>query len=489
MKQRLEKSHAALKTLIEKRGNDFYPSFHLAPPAGWLNDPNGLIYHDGLYHAFYQHHPFSEHWGPMHWGHATSNDMIHWQHQPIALAPGDDYDKSGCFSGSAISHEGKLYLFYTGHNWLGEEGDDSQIYEAQCVAVSEDGIHFEKKGIVLPPPEGYMHFRDPKVWYQAGKWWMVVGARDEKDQGQVLLFSSETLFEEGHQWNTQYTVLGKTDDKNVYMWECPDFFPISNENDFALVFSPQGKHAEGYQFRNQFQTGSLIGKWSPEKAFDLRGGFLELDNGHDYYAPQSFQTPDGRRVSMGWMDMWNSPMPSKNEFWAGCFTLPREIIFDKRQNRLRMLPVKELESLRGEKNTIQPINLTNQSIKLMDNAQSVELDLTWSLNSQAEKFGLWLGKGLEVFIDKQSNRLIINRHYPQYDISGYRSAPLPAGSEINLRIFIDRSSIEIFVNQGDLTFSSRYYADHNDRQLQLFATSGSAQLLSGEYWQLNSINK
>ena len=487
MKHRLEQSTKALNTLIEKRGNKFYPQFHLAAPAGWLNDPNGLIYHDGLYHAFYQHHPYSQDWGPMHWGHATSTDMIHWQHQPIALAPGDDYDKSGCFSGSAISHEGKLYLFYTGHNWLAAEGDDSQIYEAQCVAISEDGIHFEKKGIVLEPPKGYMHFRDPKVWYQEGKWWMVVGARDEKDQGQVLLFSSETLFEEGQQWSNDYTVLGKTDDKNVYMWECPDFFPISQENEFAIVFSPQGKRAEGYQYRNLFQSGALIGQWSPNHPFKPQGHFIELDNGHDYYAPQSFTTPDGRRVSMGWMDMWNSPMPSKSEFWSGCFTLPREITFDKAQNRLRMIPVKEVESLRQKKQTIQPLTLNNQSIKLINNTPAIELDLTWSLDSQAEKFGLWLGEGLELFVDNQSHRLVLNRHYPQHNISGARSIPLPEGCELNLRIFIDRSSIEIFVNKGEFTFSSRYYAQQDTQALRLFAMNGDATLINGEYWQLNSI--
>ncbi|MDM3813537.1 glycoside hydrolase family 32 protein [Proteus mirabilis] len=488
MKQRLEQSTTALNALQKKRGEQFYPQFHLAAPAGWLNDPNGLVYHNGLYHAFYQHHPFSELWGPMHWGHATSKDMIHWQHQPIALAPGNEYDKSGCFSGSAVSHEGKLYLFYTGHNWLAEEGDDSQIYQAQCVAVSEDGIHFEKKGIILPPPQGYMHFRDPKVWFQEGKWWMVVGARDEKDQGQVLLFSNDTLFEEGKQWRSEYKVLGKTDDKNVYMWECPDFFPISDDNEFALVFSPQGKRAEGYQYRNLFQTGALIGQWSPKQPFIIHGHFTELDNGHDYYAPQSFVTADGRRVSMGWMDMWNSPMPSQQEFWAGCFTLPREINFDKRANRLRMTPIKEVESLRQTRNTIEMTTLNNQALKLLDKTPAIELNLTWSLDSQAEKFGLWLGKGLEVFVDNQSNRFVIRRHYPQYNISGSRSTPLLVGSEINLRIFIDRSSIEVFINHGELTFSSRYYADENDRDLSLFATDGSATLIAGEYWTLSTIS-
>lgn len=488
MKQRIEQSTAALNTLVKQRGSKFYPHYHLAAKAGWINDPNGLIYHDGLYHAFYQHNPFGPTSGPMHWGHSTSKDMIHWQHQPIALAPGDEYDKDGCFSGSAISHEGKLYLFYTGHKWLAGEGDDSLIYETQCVAVSEDGIHFEKKGVVLPPPEGYMHFRDPKVWQQNGKWWMVVGARDEKDQGQVLLFSNEILFEQGKHWQADYSVLGKTDDKNVYMWECPDFFPLNNDNEFALICSPQGKRPEGYQYRNLFQAGSFIGQWSPDKkTFDIRGQFLELDNGHDFYAPQTFKTPDGRRIAIGWMDMWKTPMPSQSEFWCGCLTLPREIHFDSRRHRLFMTPVKEVEALRQQKQVIAPKTLDNEAIQFHDNASALELNLVWALDSRAEKFGLWLGKGLEVFIDNQSSHLVVNRHYPQYSLSGSRHIPLPEGDRIHLRIFIDRSSIEIFVNQGDYTLSSRYYADEDDRALRLFAINGKATLLAGEYWQLKSI--
>ncbi|EGK7611317.1 glycoside hydrolase family 32 protein, partial [Escherichia coli] len=159
---RLHAAQNALAKLHERRGNTFYPHFHLAPPAGWMNDPNGLIWFNDRYHAFYQHHPMSEHWGPMHWGHATSDDMIHWQHEPIALAPGDENDKDGCFSGSAVDDNGVLSLIYTGHVWLDGAGNDDAIREVQCLATSRDGIHFEKQGVILTPPEGIMHFRDPK---------------------------------------------------------------------------------------------------------------------------------------------------------------------------------------------------------------------------------------------------------------------------------------------------------------------------------------
>lgn len=127
MNTALAQADHAVEALRAERRDEYYPQFHLAPPAGWINDPNGLICIDGVYHAFFQHHPYSEHWGPMHWGHATSRDLIRWQHQPIALAPDTPYDKDGCFSGCAVDDNGVLTLIYTGHVWLGEPGDDSHV--------------------------------------------------------------------------------------------------------------------------------------------------------------------------------------------------------------------------------------------------------------------------------------------------------------------------------------------------------------------------
>lgn len=175
MKNQLELANNTIQTSRKNLDFQFYPQYHLAPFAGWMNDPNGLIYHQGQYHAFYQHHPFSASWGPMHWGHATSTDMVHWQHQPIALAPSEEYDRDGCFSGSAVSHNGELYLFYTGHIWLGNQGDDSQIIQSQCVAISTDGIHFEKKELSFRQLKGLCISVIQKFGSKtiSGGWWSV----------------------------------------------------------------------------------------------------------------------------------------------------------------------------------------------------------------------------------------------------------------------------------------------------------------------------
>ncbi len=479
MKQRIELASTALKKARQTLQHQFYPEYHLAPFAGWLNDPNGLVFHNGLYHAFFQHHPFSAEWGPMHWGHATSQDMVHWEHQPIALAPGEEYDRDGCFSGSAVSHGGKLYLFYTGHIWLTGVQDDNQLYQSQCLAISDDGIHFEKKGIIIPSPEGYMHFRDPKVWYQNNRWWMVVGARDALDQGQILLFNSQDLLN----WSEEYQILAKTDDKNVYMWECPDFFPLGDQ--FVTLFSPQGKKPQGHQYRNIFQNGYLVGNWSPEKPYEITNQFSELDSGHDFYAPQTFLAKDGRRIAIAWMDMWESSMPSKAHGWSGCFTVPRELTLNE-QGKIMSNPIKELESLRKEKFDITPCLLEkNSAITVLDDAIACEIELEWDLQrSPAEKFGFWLGNGAEFFIDGQTQQLTLARHYPEYNISDYRSTPLPQTRHLKIRAFIDRSSIEVFINDGEFSFSSRIYPNENERMLKIFAINQCAKLVKGTAWQL-----
>lgn len=475
MKQRLALAQSALEKLCARRGNAWYPIFHLAPPAGWMNDPNGLIYFNGRYHAFFQHHPASAYQGPMHWGHATSTDMLHWQHEPIALAPGDKYDRDGCFSGSAVDDDGVLSLIYTGHICLDDRGNDSIIREVQCLATSHNGIHFEKQGCVLTPPEGIMHFRDPKVWHEDGSWWMVIGARDASDNGQVLLYRGTSL----RDWHLEHVLAHSAAGKS-YMWECPDFFRCGNFH--WLMFSPQGMPPSGYRFRNLFQSGVLAGSWKPGSVFALKGGFEELDYGHDFYAPQSMLAEDGRRIIMAWMNMWDSPVPTRSEAWAGCLTLPREVF--ERDGRLCQRPVREVESLRKKCQPLSPVRLQGLQL-LTENVQAAELLVTWhTVDSHAEHYGVRLGDGLRLYVDNQAGRLVLWRYYPEEGLDGYRSVELPDTEYLTLRIFLDRSSVEVFVNDGEATLSSRIYPQADSRQLSLYAAHGDAILTDGTLWML-----
>ncbi|MFB6328413.1 glycoside hydrolase family 32 protein [Pantoea deleyi] len=454
----------------------WYPRYHLAPRAGWMNDPNGLVWFDGWYHTFYQHHPYSPEWGPMHWGHARSKDLVHWEHLPIALAPEGAADKDGCFSGSAVVDNDTLVLIYTGHKYHGPADTDSNLYQVQCLASSCDGIHFKRHGLVIDTPNGLHHFRDPKVWREGEVWYMVVGSR-QGNTGQVRLYRSADL----HEWQAE-GILAEAAENEGYMWECPDLFTLGGKR--VLMFSPQGMAGEGYRCRNLFQSGYLVGDWEPGQPFTHTGKFTELDHGHDFYAPQSFMTPDGRRIVIGWLDMWESPMPERQDGWAGMLSLPREISLGD-DHRVRMKPALEVTALRGHYHSTSVSRLNNQHVQMASDAVTTEIKLAWNLSaSTAEQYGLSLGSGLRIYVDDQAGRLVLERRYPEFSLEGTRSIPLPAESILTLQVFIDCSSVEIFVNEGYACLSSRIYPQPGQRVLSLFAHQGTALLQEAGYWCL-----
>jgi beta-fructofuranosidase len=277
-------------------------------------------------------------------------------------------------------------------------------------------------------------------------------------------------------------VLDEAESTMGYMWECPDFFTLNGKR--VLMFSPQGMQAEGFRNRNLFQSGYLIGEWQPGQRFIRHGEFTEMDHGHDFYAPQSFATPDGRRIVIGWLDMWESPLPEQQDGWAGMLSLPRELSLSA-DNRLQMRPAKEVESLRGAWFPWPVSTLNNQQTTMVDNCEAMEVNLRWDCaRSSAEQYGLRFGDGLRIYVDAQQQRLVLERHYPQYGLCGTRSVPLTAGADLNLRIFFDSSSVEVFVNDGEACLSSRIYPQAPRRELALFAWSGSAALTEAGAWQL-----
>ncbi|SCC16782.1 beta-fructofuranosidase [Gilliamella bombicola] len=487
MSSAIDKANQAVNKLAQLVNKQYYPHFHLAPQSGWMNDPNGLIYFKGQYHAFYQHHPYDENWGPMHWGHAVSDDLVTWRRLPIAIAPDQEFDKSGCFSGSAVDNDGELCLFYTGHVWLSGQGDDEQISQTQCLASSQDGIHFEKHGTVLAPKVGIMHFRDPKVWQQDGQWWMVVGQRTPDNVGEVLLYRSGDLTN----WTFDHVVVSHID-PNVYMLECPDFFPLGDK--WVLMFSPQGMQAKGYQYRNLFQSGYIVGNWQPGERFSIIKPFQEMDFGHDFYAPQSFLAADGRRIVFAWMDMWESTMPSKKDKWVGAFTLPRELFLDK-DNYVRNRPIKELEALREKPESLSNILLKNELKNTDIQSISCEINVEFDLiQSDAERFGLQLAatedgkQATLLYVDLQSERIILDRSLSGLELTGYRSVPLPKTDKLTLHIFVDASSVEVFVNDDLYSLTSRIYPQlPAKRVINLFAENGKAKVTKLESWQLQPI--
>lgn len=485
----LEQAHRAIEKKLPGRGDDYRLAYHLAPPVGWMNDPNGLVYFRGEYHVFYQHHPYSAQWGPMHWGHAKSRDLVHWEHLPIALAPGEAYDRDGCFSGSAVVMDDVLYLIYTGHTWLGAPGDERSIRQVQCLASSTDGVAFSKHGPVIDraPEPGIMHFRDPKVWRRGEQWWMALGAR-QGDAPQLLLYRSGDL----HHWTYLRCALQGQRESDGYMWECPDLFELDGCDVF--LYSPQGLNPSGYDNWNKFQNSYRMGLLDDRGYFSEGGELRELDHGHDFYAAQTLLAPDGRRLLWAWMDMWDSPMPSQAQHWCGALSLPREL--SRNGERLRMRPARELAALRQSQRTLAIGVVESGNCILAERGALLEFELTLDLaGSTAERFGLALRCSEDrqertlVYFDAMARRLVLDRQHSGAGVSGARSVPIAKGQmQIALRIFLDRSSIEVFVDDGAYSLSSRIYPSPDSLAVMAFAVNGSGGFGQASVWHLADLH-
>ena len=435
-----------MKKMIELTNDRYRLGYHVSAPAGWINDPNGFCYYKGYYHIFYQYHPYSADWGPMHWGHARSKDLIHWESLPIAIAPDTKADEDGCFSGSAIVKDDVLYLIYTGHHYYGD-GDPDHFWQTQDLAYSTDGINFTKYEnnpiIALPPTDNTHHFRDPKVWQKDDFYYMILGSQGKDGHGRVITYRSKDLKD----WQYLGTITkAKSLATEGYMWECPDFFELAGKD--VLLLSPQGIKADGQKYLNLFQTGYFVGEYDYQKNSFSHGSFIELDHGHDFYATQTMLAPDGRRLVFGWMDMWESDFPEKADGWAGALTLPRELIL--KDDKLYMRPIKELSQLRTAELASWDKNLTQKTL-LCEGEKQAELELTLD----SADFSLTLNDPktsaqIKLSFDHKAQTFILENGDKRY-------ATIAPKSKLKLQLFIDTSSLEIFINDGEAVFTERFY--------------------------------
>lgn len=453
------------KDMIEISSNRYRLGYHISAESGWINDPNGFCYYKGYYHIFYQYHPYSADWGPMHWGHARSKDLVHWETLPIALSPDSKEDEDGCFSGSAIVKDDILYLIYTGHHYY-EDNNPDHFWQNQNLAYSTDGINFTKykKNPIIhsAPNDSTHHFRDPKVWEENGQFYMILGNQNQECLGRVITYRSEDLKE--------WVYLGemakaKSLNEEGFMWECPDFFDLNEGNTYRdiLLFSPQGIKAQAEKYLNLFQTGYFIGEYNQDTNTFSHGDFKELDYGHDFYATQTTLSPDGRRIVYGWMDMWESEFPEKVDGWAGALTLPRELVL--KDNRLIMQPVRELEKLRESK-----IYSWNQQVVeptlICDKYKQAEinLEILGDSNFQIIFKDSESVPFMECTFNKEENKLILVRS----DKLDSRFAGVNDSKQISVRIFMDTSSMEMFINNGEVVFTERFYIN-SDPQIWIQA--------------------
>lgn len=461
---------AALQSKVNQC--EWRQTFHIQPNTGLLNDPNGFSYFNGEYHLFYQWFPLGPVHGLKYWYHLKSKDLVHWDDLGVGLTPDSDFDSHGAYSGSAIEHQGKLYLLYTGNT----RDDDWVRHPYQCVAVMDDNYQITKldKPVISTIPEGYTdHFRDPKVWKQDDQYYAVIGAQRVNQTGCIVLYSSTNLLD----WT--FTGEIKTEmDSFGFMWECPDYFELENQG--VVIFSPQGLVASGDQYQNIYQSGYVISEKLDLQQNQLRhGDFQELDRGFDFYAPQTTIDSSGRRILVGWMGLPEIAYPTDSNGWAHCLTLPRELSIQ--DGRLLQQPVKELEVLRQQ--TRMAKDTINNETKVYEGFTGTAYEMICEINSiDAQKVGIEFRTSKQektvIYYDVVDKKVVLDRTNSGQEVGvaygTIRQCALDATS-IKVHLFVDVSSVEIFINDGAEVFTSRIFPSENSDGIRFFASQGSAE--------------
>ncbi|WP_225743194.1 sucrose-6-phosphate hydrolase [Marinilactibacillus sp. Marseille-P9653] len=438
--------------LVEKVATDPWRlHFHQQPPTGWLNDPNGVYQKDGLYHLYYQYSPLDPTGGVKYWGHKTSTDLVHFKEEEIFLYPDQSFDRDGVYSGSAFEKDGVTHFFYTGnvkhpgtHDYITSGREHNTVH-----MISQDGFHIDSREVVIDSseyPDGFtQHIRDPKILEKDGLFYMVLGGRTNEDKGAILLYASKDL----SNWEYKGNLLEKRPDLG-YMWECPDFFELNGQD--ILLMSPQGVEQSGHEFENVYQSGSIIGKtdWDILK-FEPTADFVELDRGFDFYAPQTFLDEQGRRILWGWMGLpdiepdYSNPTIEKG--WQHAMTLPRELTIE--DGKLKQRPLPEYQVLRKQVQKMS-IERTEALEMIKETSDTYEMIVKVEQPTRALKIKLSQDTTLEY------NGKVFTL---SLGASGFgRSKRTIELSELNsIQLFLDTSSLEIFLNDGEYVLTTRLY--------------------------------
>lgn len=445
--------------------------FHIQPKTGLLNDPNGFSFYNGEYHLFYQWFPLGPVHGLKYWYHTKSKDLVNWENAGVGIAPDHFYESHGVYSGSAIEHEDKLYLMYTGN--VRDENWERHPY--QCLAIMDKNGVISKLDypIIADVPSGYTdHFRDPKVWKDGEYFYVVIGAQREDETGCIVLYRSKDLidWECKGEMNTTLQNFG-------FMWECPDYIELGEQG--LLIFSPQGLDASGDHYHNIYQSGYLIGeKLDLEARTFKHGQFQELDRGFDFYAPQTMEDPDGRRIMVGWMGLPEIAYPTDKNGWAHCLTLPRELLI--KNDKLIQRPVKELQALR--KQQIEVSDRIENEKKNYQGIAGTTYELICDVKElDADEFGIEFranGEEKTVFkYDVNQKKIILDRSLsgePVGESYGTERKCHFNQQNIKLHLFVDTSSVEIFINDGEEVFTSRIFPHANSDEIYFYVKNGTA---------------
>lgn len=447
--------------------------FHFSPPKAWMNDPNGMVYFDGEYHLFYQYYPDSNVWGPMHWGHAISADLIHWEHLPIALYP----DSLGyIFSGSAVIDkdntagfgENAMIAIFTHHDPIGEKSGKSDAFQYQSIAYSLDrGRTFTKyDGNPVIANPGIKDFRDPKVIWDddSDQWVMIFAAYDH-----VKLYGSANLIEWKHlsDWGKEYGAHGG-------VWECPDLFPLkvkgTAEKKWVLLQSlnpggPQGGSGTQY-FIGDFDGHEFT--LDPEfESMVQNGKVIWLDQGADNYAGVTWSNAPAlhERLFIGWMSNWQYAQIAPTENWRSAMTLPRKLTLNKtgKMYKLQTEIIKSFDEIC--KNFVVEDKLsisTDRSIDISQSNGAMRLRCSVSdikNHSLNFLFSNMLGENLKVGYDQKKESWYIDRRqsgltdFEDKFPAIHHSDPIICTENTAVDIILDAASVEVLINQGQVVMT------------------------------------
>lgn len=493
-------ANAQIEPSQKKYQETYRPQFHFTPPKGWMNDPNGLVFYEGEYHLFYQHYPDKTVWGPMHWGHAISKDLIHWENLPIALYPDSlGYIFSGSIvvdenntSGFQIGKEKPLVAIFTYHDMEKEKAGRSDR-ESQGIAYSIDKgrtwIKYDKNPVVAN--KGDVDFRDPKVfWHEQTKRWIMPLAVGKK----LEIFSSPNL----KNWQKE-SEFGIKESTNDGVWECPDLISLKTKEGIEkwVLIQNIGRGAVNGGSGTQYFIGNFDGKTftndnSPETK-------LWLDFGADNYAGVTwFNMPTKERVYIGWMSNWDdyaTTVPTST--WRSGMTIPRKLslVNTPKGIRLNQMPIENYKNLRLEKKIIQKQAVT-KNVLIHNASVQKEINLNFNIStSTASEFGFIISnsKNEKVIIgfDKMTQKVFVDRRNAgKSDFSPKFAAIHSANIEDNhlsIKALIDNASIELFVNNGKVAITDLFFPNEYFTKVELYSKDGIADLIGGDIYTLKSI--
>jgi beta-fructofuranosidase len=452
------------------------PRYHFLPLANWMNDPNGLIQWEGRTHLFYQHNPNGTASAQKHWGHAVSDDLAHWIHLPIALAPTPGGpDKDGCYTGCAVNDDGTPTLVYTGVH-----------PQVQCIATSSDGLitwdKYQGNPVIPSPPEGMetTGFRDPYVWKEEDDWYMVIGSGIEGEGGTALLYRSSDL----HDWEYLHPLCTGDIEEDGEMWECPNFFSLEDKHALLVSALPPG------------EVLYYTGQYTADHTFEREKVGL-LDHGGYFYAPQVLCERGGRHLMWGWIRDGRDEEGQREAGWSGAMTLPR-VVSLREDGTLRFRVAPELRLLRGENAHYENVSISPSS-QLRPGMEGDCLEILAVLEpADAQRCGIKVRcspdeeEATSIIYDATAERLILDRcRTRQNALEGdeERGGPLQLQDDgtLTLHIYLDRSVIEVFGDYRTCLTGWLYPSRDDSLGLRFFAEGEEAELVSLDIWQMQSM--